>query len=130
MKKSNSNVALDLEAWVIQSLQDQIPCTVYSHVPDDARLPLVRIGEISWQAWLLVPESYHAKCTLTVFSDEPSNQEAITIAENVTLLLKQNARPGENWLLPEVVNISIYQLTNQTWCADIEIECRMVMETT
>jgi hypothetical protein len=88
-------------------------------------MPLIRIGDISWYEWLMAPISYKAQITITIFSDMQSNQEAIKLSDSVRKMLQEEAKLQKDWLLLEVTSNNVYQLRNQTWCSDVEIECKV-----
>ncbi len=122
MKDSSLNISLKVEKWIFTTLSKNIKnIRVYSHVPEDARLPFIRIGEINWQSWLVIPTSFKANITITIFSGATSNSQAMIVANDVDDVLRCNV-PKE-WLILDVLDHNVYQLKDQTWCLDITIVC-------
>lgn len=113
------NIALKLESYIYNTLLNKIGCAVYNNVPDDASLPFVRIGDISWEEWLIAPPSYKARSTVTVFSECQSNSEAINVAVKAYNALQSGVK---QWVVLKLTPVSVFQLRNMTWCAEFEIE--------
>lgn len=115
--------ALDLEALLYKLVHKYTGLPVYNHVPDDAIVPFIRIGDISIRPWLFVPPSNEASLVIAVFSEEESNQQAIEIATIVREILSINLtrQNSASIIRSSIPAIRIFQLKNLSWCAEIEL---------
>lgn len=118
--------ALNLESYIYKLLKEHLSTQVYSHVPDDAELPLIRIGEISYSKWLCMPLVYRAKFTLAIFSEAHSNQQVLELSVQVVEVLAKNFK-RENF--PHLIQVSIgstnvFQLKTLIWCSEIELDIK------
>ncbi len=120
--------ALKLEALLYKKLKEYLSIAVYNHVPGDAELPFIRIGDISYREWLCMPVAYHAKLTLAIFSEAHSNQQVLEISAQVVEVLAKNFKRE---IFPQLIQLSIgdtnvFQLKNLSWCAEIELDTKYI----
>lgn len=105
---------LNIESTIYQKLQEGLKIPVFNHVPDYAELPLVRIGKIDYQKWLMFPDTIRATFEISIFSEQHSNKEVIEIADKASALLFE---------IPQtfVSESSIHQFKDGTWCAELSV---------
>lgn len=78
---------LNIESIIYSKLKNELGIGVFNHIPDDAELPLLRIGQIEYDQWLIAPPTMKATFELNIFSEANSNKEVIELVDKTIEVL-------------------------------------------
>lgn len=118
----------ECEKALISLLKNTTGLDVYAHAPDDAKMAYIHLHDFSSIKWLLIQNSYKVKLHITVYSDATSNQEIISISEQITNSLKQFEMDGIHFIKHSIDSIEVFQLKNGIWCGSITLKLNLICE--
>lgn len=118
----------ECEKTLISQLKQNTGLEVYVHAHDDAKMPYIHIHDFSSSKWLLIENSHKLKLNVTVYSEATSNQEVISISEQIMNSLKQFKINEVSFIKNSIDSIEVFQLKNGIWCGSISLKINLICE--
>lgn len=117
-----------LEKHYFDLISNQLSVPIYNHVPESATFPLIKIGRISIEPWVLTPQSKLVHINFEVFSNAGSNVECIEILENLEkAIFTEHNLQNEFHISNQVFEHGeVNQVNNDIWCASLAIKIYVV----
>lgn len=113
-----------IEKYYYDLLSKQLDVPIYNHAPENAKFPLIKIGRISTEPWLLTPESRILNVNFDVFSCASSNVESLEILEDLeTIIFSKHTQANDLHISHQVLEHGeVFQQENNIWCAQLAIK--------
>ena len=113
-----------IEKYYYDLLTKQMKVSIYNHVPENAKFPLIKLARISTEPWFLTPFSKVLNINFEIFSTAQSNIECLEILENLEgVIFSEHNLASELHINHQIFDHGeIYQIENDIWFGQLSIK--------